>query len=145
MAKKRGNGEGSRPRKRPDGRWEARYTIHTPKGPKRKTVYGRTRQEVAPLAVWGEVRAAVADDLTFRVPAGVYGARAVSTLPLLCHLLDSLRHQQPFRLHTQDPSQLADSLWGRTSVRANPREARSLCAQIAIASRSPNLVPCLKL
>src|SRR5919107_4691582 len=47
MAKKRGNGEGSRPRKRPDGRWEARYTIHTTKGPKRKTVYGRTRQEVA--------------------------------------------------------------------------------------------------
>jgi integrase len=47
MAKKRGNGEGSRPRKRLDGRWEARYTIHTSKGPKRKTVYGRTRQEVA--------------------------------------------------------------------------------------------------
>ena len=47
MAKKNGNGEGSRPRKRPDGRWEARYTIHTSKGPKRKTLYGRTRQEVA--------------------------------------------------------------------------------------------------
>ncbi len=47
MAKKNGNGEGSRPRKRPDGRWEARYTIHTSKGPKRKTVYGRTRLEVA--------------------------------------------------------------------------------------------------
>ena len=47
MTRKRGNGEGSRPRKRPDGRWEARYTIHTSDGPKRKTVYGRTRQEVA--------------------------------------------------------------------------------------------------
>jgi integrase len=47
MTRKRGNGEGSRPRKRPDGRWEARYTIHTSKGPKRKTLYGRTRQEVA--------------------------------------------------------------------------------------------------
>src|SRR5215208_4075295 len=47
MTRKRGNGEGSRPRRRPDGRWEARYTIHTSKGPKRKTVYGRTRQEVA--------------------------------------------------------------------------------------------------
>ncbi len=47
MAKKNGNGEGSRPRKRPDGRWEARYTIHTPKGPKRETLYGRIRQEVA--------------------------------------------------------------------------------------------------
>jgi integrase len=47
MAKKRGNGEGSRPRKRPDGRWETRYTVHTSNGPKRKTLYGRTRQEVA--------------------------------------------------------------------------------------------------
>lgn len=47
MTRKRGNGEGSRPRKRPDGRWEARYTVHTSEGPKRKTVYGRTRQEVA--------------------------------------------------------------------------------------------------
>src|SRR5919107_3356845 len=47
MARKRGNGEGSRPRKRSDGRWEARYTVHTSEGPKRKTVYGRTRQEVA--------------------------------------------------------------------------------------------------
>ena len=47
MTKKRGNGEGSRPRKRPDGRWEARYTIHTSEGPKRKTLYGKTRQEVA--------------------------------------------------------------------------------------------------
>src|SRR5215218_10354745 len=47
MTRKRGNGEGSRQRKRPDGRWEARYTIHTSKGPKRKTLYGRTRQEVA--------------------------------------------------------------------------------------------------
>jgi integrase len=47
MAKKRGNGEGSRPRKRPDGRWETRYTVHTSNGTKRKTLYGRTRQEVA--------------------------------------------------------------------------------------------------
>jgi integrase len=47
MTSKRGNGEGSRLRKRPDGRWEARYTIHTSGGPKRKTLYRRTRQEVA--------------------------------------------------------------------------------------------------
>jgi integrase len=47
MSKKRGNGEGSRPRKRPDGRWEARYTVHTSEGPKRITLYGKTRQEVA--------------------------------------------------------------------------------------------------
>ena len=46
MSKKRGNGEGSIT-KRKDGRWEARYTIHTSAGPKRRTLYGRTRQEVA--------------------------------------------------------------------------------------------------
>lgn len=42
---RRGNGEGSI-RKRKDGRWEGRYTILTPDGPKQKTVYGKTRREV---------------------------------------------------------------------------------------------------
>ena len=42
--RKRGNGEGSKPRKRPDGRWEARY--YDAFG-KRKTLYGKTRPEVA--------------------------------------------------------------------------------------------------
>ena len=46
MSKKRGNGEGSIG-KRKDGRWMARYTVHTAKGPKRRHGYGRTRQEVA--------------------------------------------------------------------------------------------------
>ncbi len=46
MTKRRGNGEGTIT-KRKDGRWEARYTAQTPKGPKRKALYGRTRSEVA--------------------------------------------------------------------------------------------------
>jgi integrase len=46
VSKKRGNGEGSIT-KRSDGRWMARYTVHMAKGPKRKHIYGRTRQEVA--------------------------------------------------------------------------------------------------
>ena len=41
--RKRGNGEGGKPRKRPDGRWEARYW----KQGKRCSVYGSTRKEVA--------------------------------------------------------------------------------------------------
>jgi integrase len=45
--KKRGNGEGSKLRKRPDGRWEARYYADTPTGRKRKTLYAKTRKEVA--------------------------------------------------------------------------------------------------
>jgi integrase len=46
VSKKRGNGEGSIT-KRKDGRWMARFTVHTAKGPKRRHIYGRTRQEVA--------------------------------------------------------------------------------------------------
>jgi integrase len=46
VSRKRGNGEGSIT-KRKDGRWMARYTVHTAIGPKRKHIYGRTRQEVA--------------------------------------------------------------------------------------------------
>jgi integrase len=43
---KRGNGEGSITR-RSDGRWMARYMVQTAAGPKRKYIYGKTRQEVA--------------------------------------------------------------------------------------------------
>src|SRR5215210_399779 len=46
VVRKNGNGEGSRPRKRPDGRWEARYWAETSAGKKRRSVYGSTRQEV---------------------------------------------------------------------------------------------------
>lgn len=41
---KRANGEGSAPRKRPDGRWEARYVDADGK---RKSFYGQTQREVA--------------------------------------------------------------------------------------------------
>jgi integrase len=43
---RRGNGEGSI-RRRKDGRWEGRYTVHTAEGRQQKTVYGKTRKEVA--------------------------------------------------------------------------------------------------
>src|SRR5829696_8798910 len=46
MAKKRGNNEGSISHRK-DGRWEARSTIHTMEGSKRKVLYGRTRAEVS--------------------------------------------------------------------------------------------------
>jgi hypothetical protein len=45
VARKNGNGEGSRPRKRADGRWEARYWVDTPTGRKRRSVYGSSRKE----------------------------------------------------------------------------------------------------
>jgi len=46
MARRRGNGEGSITRRK-DGLYMARYWVETSKGPKRKTLYGKKREEVA--------------------------------------------------------------------------------------------------
>jgi integrase len=43
---RRGNGEGSITRRK-DGLYMGRYTVQTAAGPKRKALYGKTRQEVA--------------------------------------------------------------------------------------------------
>ena len=43
---RRGNGEGTISRRK-DGRWEARYTVHSAEGPKRKVLYGKMRGAVA--------------------------------------------------------------------------------------------------
>ncbi|MDP9440017.1 MAG: site-specific integrase [Actinomycetota bacterium] len=44
--RRRGNGEGSISRHKKSGLWMARYWAETPKGLKRKTVYGKTREVV---------------------------------------------------------------------------------------------------
>ncbi len=68
MAKqKRGNGEGGKPRQRPDGRWEARYYIDG----KRRSVYGQSRKEAATklidaLATKDEPTPFVPSDVTIR-------------------------------------------------------------------------------
>jgi integrase len=46
VSKKQGNGEGSIHRRK-NGGWCAQYVVHTAEGPKRRTIYGKTRQEVA--------------------------------------------------------------------------------------------------
>jgi integrase len=46
VARRRGNGEGTITRRK-DGRWEARYVVHTDRGVKRRVLYGKTRKEVA--------------------------------------------------------------------------------------------------
>jgi len=43
---KRGNGEGTIYRRK-DGKWATQYTVYTAEGRKRKTLYGKTRSEVA--------------------------------------------------------------------------------------------------
>jgi integrase len=47
MAKKKGNGEGSIGFHKKSGLYMTRYTVQTPTGAKRKTIYGKTRREVA--------------------------------------------------------------------------------------------------
>lgn len=47
MSKKRGNGEGSITKRKDDGRYMARYVVHTQNGPKRKAIYCKTREEAA--------------------------------------------------------------------------------------------------
>ena len=44
---RRGNGEGSITRHKKSGLYMARYTVETPAGPKRKTIYGKERKDVA--------------------------------------------------------------------------------------------------
>jgi integrase len=46
VAKKNGNGEGGITRHKKSGLYMARYTVQTSTGPKRKTLYGKTRREV---------------------------------------------------------------------------------------------------
>jgi integrase len=46
LSRKRGNGEGTIHRRK-NGGWCAQYTVYTAQGRKRRTVYGKTRQEVA--------------------------------------------------------------------------------------------------
>jgi integrase len=43
---KRGNGRGGITRHKKSGLYMARYTLQTAAGPKRKTLYGKTRREV---------------------------------------------------------------------------------------------------
>jgi integrase len=43
---RRGNGEEGITRHKKSGLYMARYTVETPTGPKRKTLYGKTRREV---------------------------------------------------------------------------------------------------
>lgn len=45
--RRRGNGEGSITRHMKSGLYMARYWVETPTGPKRKTIYGKKREEVA--------------------------------------------------------------------------------------------------
>jgi integrase len=97
---KRGNGEGSIGRRK-DGLYMARYTVHTATGPKRKALYGKTRQEVA-----AKLSKALADresGLTFdadNVTVAEYLARWLSdSVRGTVRVSTFERHEQIIRAH----------------------------------------------
>ena len=77
---KRGNGEGSKPRKRSDGRWEGRYTD---KEGRRKSVYGGTRKEVV---------GKVADALARKDQAPAFKPTSITVRDFLTQYQDAIQH-----------------------------------------------------
>jgi integrase len=73
VAKKNANGDGMRPRKRKDGRWEARYWSEG----RRRSVYGRSRKEVvgklAEVIDESRDEGDVATEMTVAEFLGLYG------------------------------------------------------------------------
>ena len=79
MTRKNANGEGSRPRKRPDGRWEARYWS----GGRRRSIYRKTRKEVAD---------GLAEALTDKDNAPVFVATSMTVAEFLDQYEDAVRY-----------------------------------------------------
>jgi integrase len=78
VAKKNANGEGSRPRKRPDGRWEGRYWSEG----KRRSIYGNSRKEVA-----DKLADALSDD-----GVGVFVSSNITVTEFLAQYEDAVKH-----------------------------------------------------
>ena len=102
MSKKRGNGEGSIHRRK-DGGWCAQYTVYTSEGRNRRTLYGKTRHEVA-----AKLSKALADregGLTFgagRLTLGEYMTRWLSdSVRGTVRVSTYERQEQLFRGHIQ--------------------------------------------
>ena len=118
---KRGNGEGSISRRKSGG-WCAQYTVHTSQGRKRRTLYGKTRQEVAT-----SLSKALADregGLTFdadNMTVGEYLARWLSdSVKGTVRISTFERHEQIVRAHLV-------TAFGRMKVKnLTPAHVRSL-------------------
>lgn len=101
MTKRRGNGEGSISRHPKRDLWMARYTVETPAGTKRRTVYGRTRKEMrdklakaladrADGIVFDDENMTVAEYLDGWLKGSVYGSLRDSTYD--CYEIICRRH-----------------------------------------------------
>lgn len=135
---KRGNGEGSITRRKSGG-WCAQYIVYTSEGRKRRTLYGKTRHEVA-----AKLSKALADregGLTFdagSLTLGEYMTRWLSdSVRGTVRVSTYERHEQLFRGHIQPAL-------GR--LKLNSLTPRRMCA--GLSARSWKLgslrLPCVR-
>lgn len=132
---KRGNGEGSITRRKSGG-WCAQYVVYTSEGRKRRTLYGKTRAEVA-----AKLSKALADregGLTFdagNLTVGEYLARWLSdSVRGTVRISTFERHEQIIRTH------LAPA-FGRAKLKAlTPAHVRSLHREKLDAGLAPATV-----
>ena len=122
--------------KRDDGRFMARYTVHTPDGPKRKTIYGRKYKEVEKLLA--EARGDAARGLVFdaeNLKLGEYLARWLAD-----SVADTVRpttferYEQIVRVH------IRPALGNLKLKSVTPAHVRSLYREKLEAGLSPRTV-----
>jgi integrase len=134
---KRANGEGSKPRKKANGRYEARATLETPAGRKRVSFYGATAKEAAEkrtAAVADRNRGALFSD-PGRLTVGEYLERWLS---------DAARYQVAASTHGRYRRTCANHLipfFGRIKLRdLSPPHVRAFKARKIEAGLNPNTV-----
>ncbi len=126
---KRANGEGS-VYQRKDGRWCARFTIHTTSGPKRKAFYGKTRKEASDkmLAAMGKPY----DEAAHSVPNTTVGEWLASAKATVSPTPTSATHRSSNT--TWSP------LWAVSGFRGSQklisRTSETLCSPVRLRRRS---------
>jgi integrase len=108
--------------KRKDGRYMARYTVHTPDGPKRKVIYGRKYKEVEKKLA--EARGDAAREITYDAGSITVGDY------LIGWLADSVRNTVRQRTYERQESivrvHLMPSIGGEKLRTLGPAHVRSL-------------------
>lgn len=132
--RKRGNGEGSI-RRRPDGTYEARYTVQTATGQKRKSVYGKTRGEVAE-----KLTAALSD----RSQGLVYDTGKLSVGDYLSRWLDdvesTIRPKSYYRYEQLSRVHIAPAIGAVKLAKLTPAHVQSLYRVKLDSGLSPRTV-----
>jgi integrase len=113
---KRGNGEGTISRRK-NGGWMAQYVVYTAEGRKRKTIYGKTRKEVAKK---------LAKALSDREGGLIFDAEGLKLREYLSRWLedsvkDSVRNTTYERGTSRSQEPTSPPCWAMSSSRAYPR------------------------